>query len=162
MIFFGKPVSTFPDHVLDSRVAIGAVGAAMDDFFYMLVLAALAIPVIAIAALVVALSQFSAIRRLDERLRALEFARAGAAAQGAAPIFHGSTPAINSACAGGDARVRRRNILKRRPRQRPKPQKFLRAQRRDRRCSAAAATAASAVRAARQRCVAFAAAIDRF
>ena len=48
----------------------------MDDFFYMLLLAALAIPVIAIAALVVALSQFSAVRRLDERLRALEFARA--------------------------------------------------------------------------------------
>jgi hypothetical protein len=58
----------------------------MDDFFYMLLLAALAIPVIAIAALVVALSQFSAIRRHDERLRALEFARApGLLPQGAAP-----------------------------------------------------------------------------
>jgi uncharacterized membrane protein len=58
----------------------------MDDFFYMLLLAALAIPVIAIAALVVALSQFSAVRRLDERLRALEFARApGLLPQGAAP-----------------------------------------------------------------------------
>ena len=58
----------------------------MDDFFYMLLLAALAIPVIAIAALVVALSQFSAIRRLDERLRALEFARAQR------PLPHGAAP----------------------------------------------------------------------
>jgi hypothetical protein len=77
----------------------------MDDFFYMLVLAALAIPVIAIAALVVALSQFSAIRRLDERLRALEFARAGAAAARGGANRCSSTPAINSACAGDDARV---------------------------------------------------------
>src|SRR6516164_9485640 len=58
----------------------------MDEFFYMLLLAALAIPMIAIAALVVALSQFSAVRRLDERLRALEFARAqGTLPQAAAP-----------------------------------------------------------------------------
>src|SRR5262249_15066743 len=47
----------------------------MDEFFYMLLLAALAIPVIAIAALVVALTQLSAIRRLDQRLHALELAR---------------------------------------------------------------------------------------
>ena len=58
----------------------------MDEFFYMLLLAALAIPMIAIAALVVALSQFSAVRRLDERLRALEFARAqGPLPQAVAP-----------------------------------------------------------------------------
>jgi hypothetical protein len=83
---FRKLVSTFPDHALDSWAAIGAVGAAMDGFFYMLLLAALAIPLIAIAALVVALSQFSAVRRLDKRLRALEFARApGLLPQGAAP-----------------------------------------------------------------------------
>ena len=48
----------------------------MDDFFLMLVLAALAIPAIAIAAFVVALSQMGAVRRVEERLRALEFARA--------------------------------------------------------------------------------------
>ena len=65
----------------------------MDDFFYMLLLAALAIPVIAIAALVVALSQFSAIRRLDERLRALEFARAqGQLPHGAAPTAAAPQP----------------------------------------------------------------------
>ena len=65
----------------------------MDDFFYMLLLAALAIPLIAIAALVVALSQFSAIRRLDERLRALEFARAqGPLPQGAAPTAAAPQP----------------------------------------------------------------------
>jgi uncharacterized membrane protein len=59
----------------------------MDEFFYMLLLAALAIPMIAIAALVVALSQFGAVRRLDARLRALEFARAqGPLPQAAAPI----------------------------------------------------------------------------
>ena len=59
----------------------------MDEFFYMLLLVALAIPMIAIAALVVALSQFSAVRRLDERLRALEFARAqGPLPQAGAPF----------------------------------------------------------------------------
>ena len=47
----------------------------MDDFFYLLVLAVVAIPVIAIAALVVALSQFSAIRQLERRLSAIELAR---------------------------------------------------------------------------------------
>jgi uncharacterized membrane protein len=57
----------------------------MDEFFSMLLLAALAIPLIAIAALVVALSQFGAVRRLDERLRALERARARAAAPTPAP-----------------------------------------------------------------------------
>ena len=93
MIFFAKPASTFADHALDSRAAIGAVGAAMDDFFYMLLLAALAIPLIAIAALVVALSQFSAIRRLDERLRALEFARVqGPLPQGAVPTAAAPQP----------------------------------------------------------------------
>jgi hypothetical protein len=106
MIFFAKPVSTFADHALDSRAAIGAVGAAMDDFFYMLLLAALAIPLIAIAALVVALSQFSAIRRLDERLRALEFARAqGPLPQRAAPTAAAPQPPSNHACVGDDARV---------------------------------------------------------
>ena len=105
MIFFGKPVSTFPDHALNSRAAIGAVGAAMDDFFYMLLLAALAIPLIAIAALVVALSQFSAIRRLDERLRALEFARAqGPLPQGAAPTAAPPQPP-STTLARDDARV---------------------------------------------------------
>jgi uncharacterized membrane protein len=65
----------------------------MDDFFYMLLLAALAIPLIAIAALVVALSQFSAIRRLDERLRALEFARVqGPLPQGAVPTAAAPQP----------------------------------------------------------------------
>lgn len=48
----------------------------MDDFFLMLVLAALAIPTIAIAALAVALAQMGAMRRIEARLRALEFARA--------------------------------------------------------------------------------------
>ena len=104
MIFFAKPVSTFADHAPNSRAAIGAVGAAMDDFFYMLLLAALAIPVIAIAALVVALSQFSAIRRLDERLRALEFARAQGRHRGGANRRR-STASINHACAGDKARV---------------------------------------------------------
>ena len=52
----------------------------MDDFFYMLLFAALVIPLTAIAALVVALSQFGAIRRIDARLRALELARARFAA----------------------------------------------------------------------------------
>ena len=47
----------------------------MDDFFFILVLAALAIPIIAIVALVVALSQRSLILRLDQRLRALELER---------------------------------------------------------------------------------------
>jgi uncharacterized membrane protein len=59
----------------------------MDEFFYMLLLAALAIPVIAIAALVVALTQLSAIRRLDQRLHALgtrAHARAAAASGGSA------------------------------------------------------------------------------
>jgi len=42
----------------------------------MLILAALAIPVIAIAALVVALLQMGAVRRIEQRLGALEFARA--------------------------------------------------------------------------------------
>jgi hypothetical protein len=77
----------------------------MDDFFYMLLLAALAIPVIAIAALVVALSQFSAIRRLDERLRALEFARSKATATGGGANRRRSTASINHACAGDKARV---------------------------------------------------------
>ena len=48
----------------------------MDDFFFMLILAALAIPAIAIAALVVALLQMGAVRRIEQRLSALEFARA--------------------------------------------------------------------------------------
>jgi uncharacterized membrane protein len=48
----------------------------MDDFFLMLVLAALAIPAIAIAGLVVALSQMGAVRRIEARLHALELARA--------------------------------------------------------------------------------------
>src|SRR5262249_27931058 len=72
---------------IDCAAALGAMGAAMDEFFYMLLLAALAIPMIAIAALVVALSQFGAVRRLDERLRALVFARAqGPLPQAGAPF----------------------------------------------------------------------------
>jgi uncharacterized membrane protein len=47
----------------------------MDEFFYLLLLAVLAIPMIAIAALAVALSQLGAVRRLDQRLRALELQR---------------------------------------------------------------------------------------
>jgi len=61
----------------------------MDDFFYMLLFAALAIPLTAIAALVVALSQFGAIRRIDARLRALELARA----QGSLPRAAAAGPA---------------------------------------------------------------------
>jgi uncharacterized membrane protein len=58
----------------------------MDDFFYLLLLAVVAIPVIAIAALVVALSQIGAVRRLEGRLRALELARAqGSPPQATAP-----------------------------------------------------------------------------
>jgi hypothetical protein len=48
----------------------------MDDPLYLLLLAVVAIPVIAIAALVVALSQIGAVRRLEQRLRALELSRA--------------------------------------------------------------------------------------
>jgi uncharacterized membrane protein len=63
----------------------------MDDFFLMLVLAALAIPAMAIAALVVALTQVGAIRRIEERLRALEFARAQEP-QTAAPVPAAAPP----------------------------------------------------------------------
>jgi uncharacterized membrane protein len=48
----------------------------MEDFFVLLLLAALAIPIIAIAALAVAMSQLGAIRRLEQRLNALELGRA--------------------------------------------------------------------------------------
>jgi uncharacterized membrane protein len=58
----------------------------MDDFFFMLLMAAVAIPMIAIAALVVALSQRGAVRRLEQRLQALELSRAqGPLPQAAAP-----------------------------------------------------------------------------
>ena len=48
----------------------------MDDFFFALLLVALATPLIAFAALVVAIRQARAIRRLETRLRGLEFLRA--------------------------------------------------------------------------------------
>ena len=76
----------------------------MDDFFYMLLFAALAIPLTAIAALVVALSQFGAIRRIDARLRALELARA----QGSLPRAAGGGPCPRTAgiiCAYGYTRA---------------------------------------------------------
>jgi uncharacterized membrane protein len=47
----------------------------MDDFFFTLLLVALATPLVAIAALVVALLQAGALRRLETRLRALELSR---------------------------------------------------------------------------------------
>jgi uncharacterized membrane protein len=65
----------------------------MDDVFYMLLFAALAIPVIAIAALVVALSQLGVIRRIEQRLRTLELARAQGPPQAAAPAPSPPTPA---------------------------------------------------------------------
>jgi uncharacterized membrane protein len=72
----------------------------MDDFFYLLLFAALAIPVIAIAALVVALLQMGAVRRLEQRLRALELSRArealppqAAAAAPRQPIVTAAAPA---------------------------------------------------------------------
>jgi uncharacterized membrane protein len=48
----------------------------MDDFFFALLLVALATPLIAFAALVVAIRQARAIRRLETRLRGLELLRA--------------------------------------------------------------------------------------
>jgi len=69
----------------------------MDDFFYMLLLAALAIPVIAIAALAVALSQFGTIRRLDQRLRALELERRAREPQAVAPAVSSMVAAASAA-----------------------------------------------------------------
>jgi type IV secretory pathway TrbL component len=122
----------------------------MDDFFYMLLLA-VAIPLI-FAALVVALSQFSAVRRLDERLhpvRACTGLLPGAAPTAAPTADTCAHARIDAANRSG---ARTGNRSRRGSRERTGIA----------RCSAAAAAIASPIGTARQRLVAPAgAAIDR-